>query len=86
VTEQAVRVELENDVLTVSAEPGPAEECALPMARREFCARAYHRAFRIDADVNPEDIQARMRHGVLKLTLPRRAPAQPRQIKVETGG
>jgi HSP20 family protein len=85
VAESAVRVELEDDVLTVSAEPAAEAAPELPIARREFCARAYRRAFRIHADVDRDGIQAHLRHGVLKLTLPKRAPEKPRQIQVETG-
>lgn len=85
VAESAVRVELEDDVLTVSAEPAAETSPELPIARREFCARAYRRAFRIYADVDRDGIQAHLRHGVLKLTLPKRAPEKPRQIQVETG-
>lgn len=85
-SEKAVRVELEDRVLTISADPGEESEPAMPMARREFCPKGYRRAFQIYADVNADGIQARLKHGVLKLTLPKRSPAQPRQIRVETGG
>ncbi|MBP7276048.1 MAG: Hsp20/alpha crystallin family protein [Kiritimatiellae bacterium] len=84
VSEKSIRVELEDRVLTVTAEPGEDPEPAMPVARREFCARGYRRAFRIYADVQTDGIQARLRHGVLKLTLPKAAPVQPRQIRVET--
>ena len=86
VAERTVHVELEDRVLTVTADPGEETEPSMPMARREFCSKGYRRAFQIYADVNADGIEARLRHGVLKLTLPQRTPPQPRQIRVDTGG
>lgn len=85
VSEKSIRVELEDRVLTVTAEPDEEPEPAMPVAHREFCAKGYRRAFRIYADVHADGIQARLRHGVLKLTLPKAAPTQPRHIRVEAG-
>ena len=81
--EKSVQVELENDVLTIAGrapEPGIGD---LAPVYREFCEREYRRSFSLNAEVARENIRAQMRNGVLKLTLPKAAPAAPRRIAVE---
>ena len=50
--------------------------------RYERTAGAFERSFRLPPTVNPEKIEASMKDGVLKLTLPKKPEAQPRQIKI----
>jgi HSP20 family protein len=50
--------------------------------RYERSTGAFERSFRIPPTVNLEKIEASMKDGVLKLTLPKKPEAQPRQIKI----
>ena len=50
----------------------------------ERSAGAFERSFRIPSTVNLDKIEASMKDGVLKLTLPKKPEAQPRQIKISS--
>jgi HSP20 family protein len=68
VKQEQLDIQIENNVLTVKGERNP--------------ARTFSRTFKLPETVDAEKISAQLRDGVLKLTLPKRAEAQPRQIKV----
>ena len=70
-----VQLEIEDDLLRLRAErkvADPAEE--LRAHRFEFGATAYERAFRLGDEIDRDGIEASLEHGLLKLTLPKRAP------------
>lgn len=73
VARDGVTLEVEKDVLTVSA-TRPAGK--LPAA-------TFKRSFALPVEVDQEQIQAAHERGVLTLTLPRRASARPRQIAIK---
>ena len=52
--------------------------------RYERSVGAFERSFRIPPTVDVENISAAMKDGVLALTLPKKAEAQPRQIKINS--
>jgi len=74
VTADTLEVNLHDGILNIE---GRAE-------RGEGLTRAYSRAFRVDRRIDTEAIIADVRQGVLTLTLPFRAEAQPRRIAVQT--
>lgn len=73
VARDAVSLEVEKDVLTVSANR-PAGQ--LPAA-------TFKRSFALPVEVDQDQIQATHERGVLTLTLTRRASAKPRQIAIK---
>jgi HSP20 family protein len=43
---------------------------------------SFHRRFALPDSADPEGIQARGRHGVLEITIPKRPESAPRRIQV----
>ena len=48
----------------------------------EYVAGSFQRQFRLSDDIDTEKIEAQLRNGVLRLTLPKQATTQPRRIVV----
>ena len=86
-----IRVELENDVLTVSGErpfPYAREDGGGPARRVERGFGKFQRSVRVPGGLNPDTIDASLSDGVLKLRIPKPETTRPRRIEVkaEDGG
>ena len=89
VEKDKLSVELEDGVLTLSAEKTVENrEEKNDLYRSERTYGTYKRSFKVPTSVNPDDISAEYVNGVLKVTLPKHPEAAPRQIEitVENGG
>jgi HSP20 family protein len=78
-----VDITLESGVLTLSGErraTGMDEQ--LTSHRRERDHGHFHRRFILPNTVDAEGVTASERNGVLEITIPKQAAAQPRRIKV----
>lgn len=76
----AVDVRLEEGVLSVL---GRVPACARgERILSEYEVGNYERAFRVSEVIDGAHIEARMRNGVLKLTLPKAEAAKPKRIAV----
>jgi HSP20 family protein len=51
--------------------------------RRERGTGSFRRVLTLPAPVDPERVEARLEHGVLRLTLPKAEEARPRRINVQ---
>jgi HSP20 family molecular chaperone IbpA len=81
----AVSVDVNKDVLTISARfTGEGVLCGSP-AWSEVEPREYYRAFALGEDLDAGKISASVRNGVLELLLPKAEKAKARKIKVEAG-
>ncbi|HNP64573.1 MAG TPA: Hsp20/alpha crystallin family protein [Woeseiaceae bacterium] len=81
----AVDITLDNGVLTISGERGlPAMPEGEKMVHRrsERGQGQFHRRFILPDTVDAEKVKATDRHGVLEISIPKQAKAQPRRIKV----
>ncbi len=78
-----VDVTVERGVLAVegraSIEAPEGYECV----GREFCAGRFRREFTLSDAVDTNRITARVRHGVLDVTLPKHEKVKPRKVKIE---
>jgi HSP20 family protein len=84
VSKDDVKVELENGVLTISGEKKTErEENESGFYRSERVYGSFKRSFRVPETVDAEKIEAEYVNGVLKLVLPKRPEAAPRQIAVK---
>lgn len=84
VTQEGLEIELEKDVLRVTGKrPVLDSEKLLVDGRR--ASRPFERHFTLGKDVDRENIKAKLEHGVLTITLPRRAEVKPQRIEVEVG-
>ena len=82
-----IKISLDDGFLTVSAEKGlaPEEEKNHRFIHRERFAGACSRSFYVDKHLTREDVQAKFRHGVLTLTIPKKEekPAEQKCITIE---
>jgi HSP20 family protein len=83
VKRDAIKVSVEDDVLTVSGERTMSAE--VPRERYHRMERAvgtFRRSFTLPASVDAARVGATFADGVLTVTLPQREEAKPRQIQV----
>ena len=79
-----IQLVLTGNMLTIKGERKP-HVIATPdvMHRRERHAGPFQRAIPLPIAVNPDEVMATSKNGVLTVTLKRVAPAAPREIRVE---
>ncbi len=77
-----VDVALEDDVLTIRGERMP-EKVEGRVLLQEYESGSYLRRFTVAETIDQDKIHATMRDGLLRVELPKSAPAKPRKIKVE---
>jgi len=83
IEEKDVKVEIENNVLTVRGERKFEKDVKKENFRRmERYYGTFSRSFTLPSTVDPEKIEANYNHGVLAIQLPKRAEAKAKQIKV----
>ena len=73
---EEVTIDLENGTLTVSASKGldrDENDREGKLIRQERYSGAMQRSFYVGENVTEEDIKAKMEHGVLTLTIPKKA-------------
>jgi HSP20 family protein len=87
IDEKDIDVRIENNTLTVHGERKIEKEEKEENYRRvERHYGAFTRTFTLPTTVDSEKVAANYDKGVLKITLPKKAEAKPKQIKVNIGG
>src|SRR5215831_14365418 len=87
IDEKDIDVRVESNVLTVHGERKfEKEEKEENFRRVERQYGSFTRTFTLPSTVDSENVQADYDKGVLKITLPKKAEAKPKQIKVNVGG
>ncbi len=83
IDEKDIKVEIENNVLTVHGERKLEKDIKEQNFRRmERHYGAFSRSFTLPSAVDPEKIEANYSHGVLAIQMPKQSGAKPKQIKV----
>jgi HSP20 family protein len=82
----AVNVTLEKRVLTVTGHVRSIAPEGHSLTHHEYRDGDYERAFTVSEAIDGEKIQAELRDGVLRLTLPKSQPAPAKTIQVKTTG
>lgn len=77
-----VEVNVEDNTLTIRGVATLDEPEGTNLIYREFEPGVYERSFTLPAEIDVESIKAELKHGVLKVNLPRAPEAQPRRIEV----
>ena len=85
VDEDHVGITLEKDVLTIEGALYSDERSGHELAYGERRARDFRRSFTLSNEIDRNKISASVKHGVLRLTLPKAEPAKARRIKVRAG-
>lgn len=83
IDEKDIKVEIDNNVLTVHGERKLEKDVKEEnFDRMERHYGAFSRSFTLPGTVDPEKIEANYVHGVLAIQMPKRAEARAKQIKV----
>lgn len=85
-TAEDIHINVENDLLTISAEQAESsEESNERYLLRERRYGSFSRTMRLPKGIDGEQTTAEVKDGVLTLTLPKREEVKPRQIEVKIG-
>lgn len=85
VAKEDIAIDLHEGVLTIAGEAKPWETADEKDVWVEFEIGKYYRQFTLSEAVDQDGIDAELTDGVLKLTVPKSAKAQPRKITVSAG-
>jgi HSP20 family protein len=81
----AVEITLDNGLLTINGErtpPAAPDGDQVVNRRSERGQGRFHRRFILPDTVDADNVKATNRNGVLEISIPKQAKAQPRRIKV----
>lgn len=80
---EAIEITLDQGVLTISGErAAQAEAKDVERSRRERLHGRFHRRFTLPETVDAAGVRATSRNGILEVTIPKQAKAQPRRIEI----
>ncbi len=82
-TESDVQISVAGNTVTLRGERKVEVPEGHSVHRRERSGVRFAKSFELPARVDADKVTATLKHGVLTLTLPRAAEAQPRQISVK---
>lgn len=83
VDESSVDITLEKNVLTINGNVEPAQPENYSLAYAEYAEGDYQRSFTLSDEIDRDNIEAVVSHGVLRLRLPKAGPAKTRKIAVK---
>lgn len=78
-----IKVTLENDILTIEASVVQEKRDDHKLAYAEYGIGDFFRSFTITEAVDRDKIEARLKDGVLRITLPKAEAAKPKQIRIQ---
>ncbi len=84
VSQDTVEITLEKNVLTINGWVEPEEMNGFKLGYSEYGVGDYRRVFTLSNEIDRDGIEATVRNGVLKLTLPKSKQTQPRKITVKS--
>jgi HSP20 family protein len=84
VTSDLLTVDLRDDTLTVTGRTPPSRREQEKPLMMEFETGTYYRQFSLSEIIDQQKIDAQLKNGVLRLTLPKVAKTVPRKIVVNT--
>ena len=80
---EGLDVQLHEGSLTITGRQTPQKPDACELLHWGYSTGMFQRSFRLASEVNQEKIDAKLKNGVLTLTLPKAEKALPKKIKVE---
>lgn len=83
VAKDGIDVGVDDNVLTIKAHAMDREEDVSKEVYREYRLADYFRQFELSEEVDQERISAELKHGVLKVILPKSEKAKPRKIDIK---
>lgn len=85
-TDKDLQLTLNQDVLSISGERKIQAPEGYSVHRQERAAVNFSRSFALPCHVNPENVTASVKNGILTVTLEKAPDAMPRQIVVKSAG
>jgi HSP20 family molecular chaperone IbpA len=85
VDQSTVDITLENNVLSINGYVETAQPEGYSLAYAEYREGDYQRAFTLSDQIDREGIEATVKHGVLRLLLPKVTEARVRKIAIKAG-
>jgi HSP20 family protein len=82
-TEGDIQISVAGDTVTLRGERNVAVPEGYSTHRRERSAVNFAKSYQLPTRVDADKVVATLKHGVLTLTLPKVAEAQPRQISIK---
>jgi HSP20 family protein len=82
---QSIHLQLERGVLSISglrASELPAPDTGASVHQRERFSGRFHRVITLSDDLDPDQVRATYREGVLHIAIGRREAARPRRISI----
>jgi len=85
-SEKDIEISVTAKVLTVNATRKVEAPEGYTVHRRERQGFSFTQSYELPARVDPDKVQASLKQGVLTLTLPKAAEAQPKRVTVSAAG
>lgn len=85
VRREQLQVRVDGDTLLLEATADTAGPEGLELVHGELRCPAYRRQFTLSRELDTSRIEANLRDGVLRLTIPKAEEARPRRIQVQVG-
>lgn len=83
VAKDGLNITLDKHVLTIEGEVKPSDQKLTPYYK-EYNERNYRRSFRLSSDIEMDKIEAVLKDGILRISLPKVAEVKPRKIEIQS--
>jgi len=83
VAKEEITVKIQGNYLEISGTRKSEAPEGYKMRRAERMAASFQRSFTLPYDVDAAKVEARMKDGLLRMTLPKSEAAKPRQISIK---
>lgn len=80
--EKNINISLEKNILTITGEVDVEHRHGYQLEYAEYGVGDYSRSFTVSEDIDRDKIEATVKNGVLRLTLPKAEAVKPRRIDV----
>lgn len=86
VSREALNLGIDGDTLTIEGTVNLQEGADMQAVHADVRSPRFRRSFTLSRELDASRITANLRHGTLRLSIPRQEAAKPRRIEVSTSG
>jgi HSP20 family molecular chaperone IbpA len=83
VSRETLNLRVEADTLTIEGEMALKVPDGMQPSHAEVQLPRYRRVFTLSKELDPDQVSAELRNGVLKLRIPKAEHAQPRKVEIK---